>query len=400
MPYWPRTRKSCRWHRAYTRPGANSQGRGAGLPAGEAAPGRSGGSGKNITSEGPPQPFVKRPPGRTRTGPPQGASGLPRHRGHTRTRPGAASGPAHPGGRRLGGIRAQKTSKHARVKLQGPYARTRGGGHRDGGPWPQLTGGPEGGGSRKDCGPPHRGGRSRTAMWRTKKPKRLLWGIILSLIVAPLGWGPPGAHTPPLPEPQAPPDQQLTEPSVDPGSEGTLQATAGEILYPLKPVGNTGEFWTAPPPGGFARGAARGFTNAQFGRTATHDRFQGVTHCPKHQEREEDTNGLGTDPPCQPTRCRPRPQERRSHPGWPGWEGLPGVPKLQPRHARDPNRGPEWIVAQAPEGQRGRGCQGTTVVQTQGGWCGHATTLPGLSESFCFFLSGWPGPGAYTYIYQ
>ena len=303
-------------------------------------------------------------------------SGLPWHRCRTGIRPGAAGGPSHPGGRRLGGIRTQENSQTSQSQIAEPLRPPRGSGHRDGGPRPQLTGGPGGGGSRKDRGPPHRGGRGRTAMRRTKKPKRLPWGIILSLIVAPLGWGPPGAHAPPSPEPQAPPDQQLAEPSDDPGSRGTLQARAGEILYLLKPVENTGEFWTAPPPEGLAGGAARGFTSAQYGQRATHDRFQDVTHCPKHQEREEDTMGLGTDPPCQPTRCRPRPQEKRSHPGWPGWESPPGVPGLQPRNARDPNRGPAWTVAQAPEGQQGSGRQGTTVAQTQSGWCGYAATLP------------------------
>ena len=79
-------------------------------------------------------------------------------------------------------------------------------------------------------------------MRRVGKLKRFPWGIILSFIVALLGWGPPSALVPPSPEPQAPQGQQLTEPSPDLGSRGTLLTGDGEVLCISKSVGNTDKF--------------------------------------------------------------------------------------------------------------------------------------------------------------
>ena len=66
-------------------------------------------------------------------------------------------------------------------------------------------------------------------------------------------------HTPLSPEPQAPANQQLTKSGVAPGSKGTLQGWVEEFLYPLKPVGNTGEFWPAPTPGDLMGGGTQLF---------------------------------------------------------------------------------------------------------------------------------------------
>ena len=59
---------------------------------------------------------------------------------------------------------------------------------------------------------------------------------------------------------------------------------------------------------------------------------------------------------------------------------------MQPQNAGVPDRGPARTVAQAAEGQEGGGRQGTTAVQTQGGRCGYAATLPQHGVH-----PGWPG---------
>ena len=84
-------------------------------------------------------------------------------------------------------------------------------------------------------------------MRRAGKPKRFPWGIILSLVVAPWGWGPPNGLLPPSPEPQVTHGQQLTEPNAELGSRGTLLTGDGEVSCVFKSVGNTNNSWTTNP---------------------------------------------------------------------------------------------------------------------------------------------------------
>ena len=116
---------------------------------------------------------------------------------------------------------------------------------------------------------------------RLRKLSWIALGITLWLIAAPLRLCSPGAHTPPSPEPQAPASQQLTESGVAPGARGTLQGWMGEFWYPLKPVGNTGGFWSVPAPGDLmGRAAAHSYSNAHCAPRDTPEEVTDKAHCP------------------------------------------------------------------------------------------------------------------------
>ena len=306
--------------------------------------------------------------GGTESGPPQGAGGFPWHPCHTGACPGATSGPDHPGRRNYGGFRTQEGPQTGKDQVAGRLRAPRGSDHRGRDPKHQFARSPGGGSNRKAHRPRHRGGRSRTAVRRLRKLGRTSWGIILWLVAAPLRWCPPDARAPPSPEPQAPFSQQLTESSVAPGPRGTLQTRVEEAVHPLKPVGNTGEFWTAPPPGDVLGRTARGFSSARHAPRGTHAEVMDKAHRPRQCEQGGGPLAPGVGVPRKSRQCRPHLQGERSHPGWPGWRDPPGVFGLQPRGVSAPERGSTRPVAPPPGGRKGDGHLGAKGKQLQGGW--------------------------------
>ena len=152
-------------------------------------------------------------------------------------------------------------------------------------------------------------------MKRTEKPKCFLWGVVLSLIMTPLGWGPSGGHAPPSPEPRAPMSRQFTEPKTLVDSRGTLPTTVGEVLCNFKLAGNANKFWAHLGSGKWTGGATRESAATGASQGAAPADALGTFRCPAHQAMEGSYGQVGTVP------------HHGVHPGWPGWFQPPGVPR-------------------------------------------------------------------------